>query len=159
MLVLQFTDSLWKDHLLALDRLRQGVGLRGYGQRNPLLEYKREAFQMYQMMAAMRDEQVLKRVLALNAEAIQAAAQSQAAPTSRGPVGAAPRRASDVLGGNGVPAPATPATPATTPKPVAGDETRVFAEQYGVKRNDPCPCGSGKKFKKCCHKPSSRPSA
>jgi len=83
MLVLQFTDSLWKDHLLALDRLRQGVGLRGYGQRNPLLEYKREALQMYLMMSAMRDEQVLTNLLRIDPALAQAASQRPTRQTAR----------------------------------------------------------------------------
>ncbi len=63
MLLLQFTDQLWKDHLLAMDRLRDGIGLRGYGQRNPLLEYKKEGFSMFMMMTALRDESVISRFL------------------------------------------------------------------------------------------------
>ncbi|NCG20405.1 MAG: preprotein translocase subunit SecA [Rhodobacterales bacterium] len=157
MLVLQFTDSLWKDHLLALDRLRQGVGLRGYGQRNPLLEYKREAFHMYQMMSAMRDEQVLRRLLAVDKAQVEAA-KPKPRPTALAANGlsAAPKTLAQVLGG-GMPA-VTAAAAAEEPpsrplaRPPKGDETRVFAEQYGVKRNDPCPCGSEMKFKKCCYK-------
>ena len=83
MLLLQFTDSLWKDHLLALDRLRQGVGLRGYGQRNPLLEYKKEALQMYLMMSAMRDESVLTRLFHTELRTAQAAAEAPGKSTAR----------------------------------------------------------------------------
>ena len=62
MYLLRFTDTLWKNHLLAMDRLRQGVHVRSYGQRNPLLEYKREAYHMYLLMDAMRDEQLLEKL-------------------------------------------------------------------------------------------------
>jgi len=62
-LLLQYTDQHWKDHLLAMDRLRDGIGLRGYGQRNPLLEYKREGTDMFRMMMSMRDEAVISYVL------------------------------------------------------------------------------------------------
>ena len=55
MLLLQHTDQFWKDHLLAMDRLREGIGLRGYGQRNPLLEYKKEGTSMFMMMCSMSD--------------------------------------------------------------------------------------------------------
>jgi preprotein translocase subunit SecA len=153
MLILQLTDQLWKDHLLALDRLRQGVGLRGYGQRNPLLEYKREAFQMFMMMAAMRDEQVLTRLLATDTEVAAAAAGSGTRSTARKMLQGDFKQASEVLGAPApVPAPVpvvqTPVEPVKPPEP--GDEARAFAEEYGVRRNDPCPCGSGRKFKKCC---------
>ncbi|MFT4622931.1 MAG: preprotein translocase subunit SecA, partial [Myxococcota bacterium] len=177
MLVLQFTDQLWKDHLLALDRLRQGVGLRGYGQRNPLLEYKREALQMYLMMSAMRDEEVLKRVFLAQPGLPEAAAASPSRGTARRllgdgqgsgvQLGAAPRAAGDLFGGGAagagssqsdagipevLPVVAPPAAPPPPPKvPEPGDEARAFAALYGVRRNDPCPCGSGKKFKKCCY--------
>jgi preprotein translocase subunit SecA len=179
MLLLQFTDSLWKDHLLALDRLRQGVGLRGYGQRNPLLEYKKEALQMYMMMSAMRDEQVVTRLFHTEVRTAQAAAEQPGKSTARrlekgtfrpahdllsAAAGAA--RASETARAEGpLAVPAEPAPPPEPlppppevnlppPEPVAmpspGEGARLFAHRYGIRRNDPCPCGSGKKFKKCC---------
>jgi preprotein translocase subunit SecA len=172
MLVLQFTDQLWKDHLLAIDRLRQGVGLRGYGQRNPLLEYKREAYHMFLHMEAVRDESVLQRIFFADADAAEAAAANASKSTARriaaNPValkgGVAPQAASKVLAGvgKGVPkassvdpaaiaaAAAAPAQPAPARRPQPGEEARAFALEHGISRNDPCPCGSGKKFKKCC---------
>ncbi|NOY26614.1 MAG: preprotein translocase subunit SecA, partial [Oligoflexia bacterium] len=66
MLLLQFADQFWKDHLLAMDRLRTGIGLRGYGQRNPLLEYKKEGTSMFLLMNSLRDEAVVSRVLRLD---------------------------------------------------------------------------------------------
>jgi preprotein translocase subunit SecA len=170
MLVLQFTDQLWKDHLLALDRLRQGVGLRGYGQRNPLLEYKREALQMYMMMSAMRDEEVLKRIFLAADGVPQAAAAAPGRGTARqlvgggqapgAQVGQSPVAAADLFK-QSAPAAADvvipevqAVAPAAPPKrPAPGDETRAFALKFGVRRNDPCPCGSGQKFKKCCYLP------
>ncbi|MCB9743265.1 MAG: preprotein translocase subunit SecA [Alphaproteobacteria bacterium] len=179
MLILQFTDQYWKDHLLAMDRLRDGIGLRGYGQRNPLLEYKKEGFNMFMLMTALRDEAVVKRVLAVQlspqAEAAsrlssksmarqiaggaleekfaRQAAASQGAPPSAGPqvgmtlpenflAGAAAAAQAEA------PAPPQPAPPPRRPEP--GIEARRFAEEHGMRRNDPCPCGSGNKFKKCC---------
>ena len=73
-LLLHFTDQLWRDHLLAMDRLRDGIGLRGYGQRNPLLEYKKEGFNMFMMMTALRDEAVVSRVLRMEPAATEVAA-------------------------------------------------------------------------------------
>ncbi len=155
MLLLQYTDQLWKDHLLALDRLRQGVGLRGYGQRNPLLEYKREALQMYRMMAAMRDEQMLKSLFNTDLDVAQAAAAQPGKRTARNLATLdTPKRAADVFKKPAPPLPlAAPAAPAAPPPiPAKGAEALSFAEEYGVRRNDPCPCGSGKKLKKCCGK-------
>src|SRR5262249_14003289 len=155
MLLLQFTDTLWKDHLLALDRLRQGVGLRGYGQRNPLLEYKKEALQMYLMMSAMRDEQVVTRLFHTEMRTAQAAAEAPGKSTARGLERGTFRPAAEVLGSTpSQPAVAVPTEPPPAPPvpelvlppsdpqrlPARGDEARLFAHRYGIRRNDPCPC-------------------
>ncbi|MEO0603369.1 MAG: preprotein translocase subunit SecA, partial [Myxococcota bacterium] len=140
MLLLQYTDQLWKDHLLALDRLRQGVGLRGYGQRNPLLEYKREALQMYLMMAAMRDEMVVTQLLHTELELAQAAAESPSKRTARQLAKGNFQPASAVFA-ESAPAPAAPAAPAEPQRiaaPQPGDEARLFAHKFGLRRNDPC---------------------
>ena len=165
MLLLQFTDTLWKDHLLALDRLRQGVGLRGYGQKNPLLEYKKEALQMYMMMSASRDESVVARLVHTDVQVAQAAADAPGKTTARRVAQGTfkPQAAADVIGAAArasaaeVPAPAPPSQPLAVPVPQKGDEARLFAFRFGVGRNDPCPCGSGKKFKKCCYDPAWKP--
>jgi preprotein translocase subunit SecA len=184
MLLLQFTDQLWKDHLLAMDRLRDGIGLRGYGQRNPLLEYKKEGFGMFQMMGAMRDEAVVSRILRLqlNPE-VEAAAGAggkqqarklaQATNPQLQQKGAAP---ADAGGVRGLEAPDVDAeeamrrlaerqqqaqaaamlvaqearAKAEAERPAKGLEAKVYGERNNIKRNDPCPCGSGQKFKKCC---------
>ncbi|MCB9675429.1 MAG: preprotein translocase subunit SecA [Alphaproteobacteria bacterium] len=154
MLILQFTDDLWKDHLLALDRLRQGVGLRGYGQRNPLLEYKREALQMYLMMNAMRDELLLTNLVHAQAEVAQqasgarnqkATARRLAASNFQMPEEEAP----NLLDQLPLAQPVFDAGP--PPMPAKGIDARRFGLVHGVRRNDPCPCGSGQKFKKCCY--------
>ncbi len=179
MLLLQFTDSLWKDHLLALDRLRQGVGLRGYGQRNPLLEYKREALQMYLQMSAMRDEMVVTRLFHLDPAVAQAAAGAQSKQTAKklqagnfkpaadlmtAAARAARAKEAGLLPAEAAaapvaepepepppppPMPEPPRAPVRPPQP--GEEARLFAHQFQLRRNDPCPCGSGKKYKKCCY--------
>ena len=185
MLLLQRTDQFWKDHLLAMDRLRDGIGLRGYGQRNPLLEYKREGTDMFMLMNSLRDEAVISQLLRLEMspdqqvpEASKANAQRLAAggllggaggpPRPQLPaVGAAPFRApsaADLAGvrppqptappaGMAAPAGFAPPPKAAPPRrPQKGAEARAFALEHGLRRNDPCPCGSGKKFKKCCYK-------
>ncbi|MBX2803793.1 MAG: SEC-C domain-containing protein, partial [Myxococcales bacterium] len=161
MLLLQGTDSLWKDHLLALDRLRQGVGLRGYGQRNPLLEYKREALQMYLMMSAMRDEMLINRLFNTDVQLAQAAAESPGKATARklekgtfSPKPAGEMLAAAASAASAAPKPlAVPAAPEVK-RPAPGEEARLFAHQLNLRRNDPCPCGSGKKYKRCCYDPA-----
>ena len=158
-MILHFTDSHWKDHLLAMDRLRHGVSLRGYGQQNPLLEYKREGTEMFMLMNSLRDEAVLSNILRFNAEmllpsvstsrqatqnildAVGDNAEEDEGPLSR-PVGRAPLR--------------------TLPQaelrlPAKGIEAKRFAETHGIDKNDPCPCGSGTKYKKCCQKAVEEP--
>ena len=153
MLLLQFADQFWKDHLLAMDRLRDGIGLRGYGQRNPLLEYKKEAFQMFQLMNSLRDEAVVSRLLRIQMQAAETAAsapsKSMAKRLSSGEL-------DDELGGADEPPPEYEPLPVLTSAPARelpakGAETRLFALENGIRRNDPCPCGSGLKFKKCCY--------
>ena len=156
MLLLRTTDDLWRGHLLAIDRLRQGVGIRGYGQRNPLLEYKREAYQMFLMMAAARDEMVLQRLMTAAPPPPPALQPSSVQGLPQVRMTSAPEdAASAALAGDGAAAlfgldmPEEPAPPPPR-RPEPGDEARAFAEAYGIKKNDPCPCGSGQKFKKCC---------
>src|SRR4029079_692084 len=69
--ILSYTDQFWKDHLLAMDRLRDGIGLRGYGQRNPLLEYKKEGFNMFLLMASLRDEAIVSTLLLTPQEGLE----------------------------------------------------------------------------------------
>ena len=112
---LQTIDRLWIDHLDAMDDLREGVGLRGYGQQDPLVEYKKEAFQSFERLMNTIDSEVVRRVFR-----VQVANQ-----------------------------------PAVRPRPVG--QTPLRPEVSGLRRgkklgrNDPCPCGSGKKYKKCCY--------
>ncbi len=136
MLLLQYTDQLWKDHLLAMDRLRDGIGLRGYGQRNPLLEYKKEGFNMFMMMNALRDEYVVSRFLRVELQP-----QPQAAEPAQEAAAQVPRTIQ-----------APPPAAAVVQRPAPGQEAREWAQEHGVGRNDPCPCGSGRKYKKCCLK-------
>jgi preprotein translocase subunit SecA len=155
MLVLQFADQFWKDHLLAMDRLRDGIGLRGYGQRNPLLEYKKEAFEMYQLMNSLRDEAVVSRLLRMQMQVAETAAAAPGKAMAR-------RMASGALDDE-LAEPVAPVAPQRLPDavrfeappqralPAKGAEARLFALEHGVRRNDPCPCGSGQKFKKCCY--------
>ncbi len=144
-LLLQILDHLWKDHLLQLDHLRQGIHLRGYGQKDPLNEYKREAFNLFEgLLTNLRQTvtQVLSHLEIRAAQSEQAAEAEEepmlAATGTDGPSAPAPRRSS---GGGGASVAA-----------VAGGGGQAAAGQARsakVPRNAPCPCGSGKKYKHC----------
>ena len=134
-------DTQWKDHLLSIDHLKEGIGLRGYGQRDPLTEYKKEAFDLFQDMVERTKALVVERLFKV--QIVRDAPMDLPAVTawattheSRGALPAQPGAA---------PAPA-PAMPRPAPKPAAAPRTPT-GEKLG--RNDPCFCGSGKKYKKC----------
>ncbi len=135
MVLLHIIDSRWKDHLYSMDSLKEGIGLRGYGQRDPLIEYKREAYEMFESLTARIKEGVsefifkveivkepsLERVLVGSPQAGQPAL-----------VGAAQRREPGNL------------------NQVQKGHIPYQRKKLRIGRNDPCPCGSGKKYKYCC---------
>jgi preprotein translocase subunit SecA len=146
MLLLQHTDQFWKDHLLAMDRLREGIGLRGYGQRNPLLEYKKEGTNMYMLMTSLRDEAVISQLLRMElAEDETVPEVSKSAAKKMVKTGAVNASTASPVPAN-KPAPAKP----RPKRPLAGAQALAAAQELGLSRNDPCPCGSGRKLKKCC---------
>jgi preprotein translocase subunit SecA len=149
-LLLQIFDAVWKEHLLALDHLRQGIGLRAYGQRDPLNEYKSEAFALFN---AMLDE-MKERVTMLLARVEIGQEPPQVAP-ARGPVQmveshpdpamalAAAEPVYEMAGG------AEPMRVTSTPIRAERVDPNDPSTWRGTPRNAPCPCGSGKKFKHC----------
>ncbi len=161
-LMLQIVDQQWKDHLYSLDHLKEGIGLRGYGQRDPLVEYKKESFALFQDMRRRIEEEVvrylwwLKPVVERDGEA--AAVPSRPAPRRQAraqlqqPLVTAGLdfRRSRAGGSAAAVADAVPRDRA--PARVGGDDApikTVKREEPKIGRNDPCWCGSGKKFKKC----------
>ena len=124
MVLLQVIDHHWKDHLLGMDQLRDGIGLRGYGQKDPLIEYKREGFDMFAGMMGRIKGDALDRLYHVQA------VRGEAPPPPPPPVMAPPKL-----------------TLNRGDEPIAAKT--VHREQDKVGRNDPCPCGSGKKYKKC----------
>jgi len=121
--MLQTVDSLWKDHLLSMDHLKEGIGLRGYAQQNPLIVYKKEGYELFQGMIDRIQEEtlgILYRIQIAEPQRIDAMRQ--------------PRQQQMVFSGGGE---------SVKKKP----QTRSSGK---VGRNAPCPCGSGKKYKKCC---------
>jgi len=150
-ILLQHLDSAWREHLAALDHLRQGIHLRGYAQKDPKQEYKREAFALFeQLLARVRDDVtglLMSVEIASEEEAERAAAEAEAA---REAAAAAAARHMHFTHAD------SPQTPefeeATSPEPraqAAPEVTTVRRETPKVGRNEPCPCGSGKKFKSC----------
>ena len=144
-LLLQMLDAVWKEHLLALDHLRQGIGLRAYGQRDPLNEYKSEAFSMFNAMLDDLKERVttmLARV-EIGQEPPPPVFEPQfGALQYSDPAGQAQYAGGDVLEAER-PRPALARTPDPSVDPADPSTWRT------VSRNAPCPCGSGKKFKHC----------
>jgi preprotein translocase subunit SecA len=121
--MLQTVDNLWKDHLLSMDHLKEGIGLRGYAQQNPLIVYKKEGYEMFQDMIQRIKEETLGILYRIQI------AESQQLEDFR-----QPKQQQLAFSGGGEPERKKP--------------TKRSSEKIG--RNAPCPCGSGKKYKKCC---------
>jgi preprotein translocase subunit SecA len=132
MVLLGTIDHLWKDHLLAMDHLRDGIGLQGYGQKDPLVEYKKQGFKFFEMMMAQITGDVVRKLFA-----VQITAESSEAFE-----GEEIHEAPVLEAGNPRMLSAAEALKGLAPLPKGTDLS-------GVGRNDDCPCGSGKKFKKC----------
>ncbi|RJQ14192.1 MAG: preprotein translocase subunit SecA [Nitrospiraceae bacterium] len=122
MILLQVLDSQWKDHLLSMDHLKEGVGLRGYGQRDPLVEYKKEAFEIFSDLSGRVASEVAARLMKIQVAKEDAVEKKFAARPAR------------MLYGRG------------------GEDAKpqTVLKDRKIGRNDPCICGSGKKYKKCC---------
>jgi preprotein translocase subunit SecA len=198
--MLSVLDGLWKDHLLAMDHLKEGIGLRGYAQQDPLVAYKKESFEMFEAMMLRFQEDTARHLFRMQIigpdgtpiETLDQVPRPPADPNSPGPLFDAPPSgppASPALSSGSAaapapeaaakPAPARAAVPVPTRAPATtidrlekefqqrkkreldqaraagsaaangsnGNAPRVTGEKVG--RNDPCPCGSGKKYKKC----------
>jgi preprotein translocase subunit SecA len=124
LITLQTVDQRWREHLLAMDHLKEGIGLRGYAQQNPLIEYKREGLDMFQeMIEKIKVEtiQMLFRIQVATQEETEQLEEAQQQPMyfSHG-------------------------------DSAAGSKRKPVKKAAKIGRNQPCPCGSGKKYKKCC---------
>jgi preprotein translocase subunit SecA len=116
--LLRTVDTHWMDHIDAMDQLRQGIGLRAYAQKDPVVAYTNEGFEMFDAMVAQIREEAVKGLLRVAVRKAPVVRQQVAKPVD------------------------TPAPEGNAPK------KKLAAEKIG--RNDPCPCGSGKKYKNCC---------
>ena len=146
--MLQIVDTQWKDHLYSLDHLKEGIGLRGYAQRDPLVEYKRESFGLFQAMKERIDMEMVRYLWRLR-PVVQGESPDAARPVPR-------QRAPVTLNDPGAGGAAFAGAPAAGRRPqparTGGDDAKVRTVRRDapkVGRNDPCPCGSGKKYKKC----------
>ena len=167
-IMLSVLDQLWKDHLLAMDHLKEGIGLRGYGQHDPLVEYKKESFDMFEAMMESFEEQTVRYLYQM--QILDAGGHDLLSSTRDVPEGATPLAA--VPGGGNGDAPRKRSSVSTSLDEVEAqfhrrkkrelEEAQMassLSESNAVQqlvrgdkvgRNDPCPCGSGKKYKKCC---------
>ncbi len=135
--MLQVVDQQWKDHLLAIDHLKEGIGLRGYGQRDPLVEYKKESFELFTVMKERIEDQIVQYLFRL--QPVLREGEGEMTEERREPVPLPKRSAPNVNYSYGAAA-------------SGGADAKVETVQRQapkVGRNDPCPCGSGKKYKKC----------
>jgi preprotein translocase subunit SecA len=126
MIMLQVVDAQWKDHLLAMDHLKEGIGLRGYGQRDPLVEYKRESFDMFEAMMDRVEDETLRYLFLMRTPEEEEEMIRQYQRRKR-----REQAQMQMLGAG------------------AGEKPKQVIRKEKVGRNDPCPCGSGKKYKKC----------
>jgi preprotein translocase subunit SecA len=175
MIMLSVIDQQWKDHLLSMDHLKEGIGLRGYGQHDPLVEYKKESFDMFEAMMQRFQEdtvrylylmQILERPADPGPGGASSSGQAPSAPDGQAPEPGVPAQHGG--DGNGRRPPKMVSTSADELEEAfmrrkrreleqarmagAGDTPQVqqvVRGQEKVGRNDPCPCGSGKKYKKC----------
>ena len=126
MIMLQVVDAQWKDHLLAMDHLKEGIGMRGYGQHDPLVEYKRESFEMFEAMMDRVEDDTLRYLFLMRTPDEEEEMIRQYQQRKR-----REQREMQMVGAGAVEKP----------------QQVIRREKIG--RNDPCPCGSGKKYKKC----------
>jgi preprotein translocase subunit SecA len=124
LVTLQTVDQRWREHLLAMDHLKEGIGLRGYAQQNPLIEYKREGLDMFQEMVEQIKGEILQMLFRIQVATQEETEQLQEAQQQ------------PILLSHG--------------ESAAGSKRKPARRSAKVGRNQPCPCGSGKKYKKCC---------
>ena len=155
--MLRIIDVRWMNHLQAMDYLKTGIGLRAFGQRDPLVEYKEEAHRAFAELTASMYEDFLRTLLRLQVAAAPAAQQDDEKSPLDGRVSySSPEAAlSQSMASGARRAPAKRAAAGAPPKPAAPSKPKTYRKDEdddpyaNVGRNDPCPCGSGKKFKKC----------
>jgi preprotein translocase subunit SecA len=132
-IMLQAIDHHWKDHLLSVDQLKEGIGLRGYGQKDPKIEYQKEAYQMFIEMLDRIKKDTVEKLFAIQ---IAKEKETQEIKLERKQTFVMSRGGESAQGGGG--------------ETENGKGVTIRREGKKIGRNDPCPCGSGKKYKRCC---------
>jgi preprotein translocase subunit SecA len=167
-IILDVVDSQWKDHLLSLDHLKEGIGLRGYGQKDPLVEFKKEAFILFEDMMARIDNETIRYLFHIQLQQNeQPPSDGARRPRPSQPPHQPPSAAAAVASAA---ARASEEPPAQLPGfaremerrqqrqqrelqyqtgPAQAEAPKPVRTGAKVGRNDPCPCGSGKKYKRC----------
>ena len=166
MIMLHVIDNQWKDHLLSMDHLKEGIGLRGYGQKDPLVEYKKESFMLFQDMMDRIEDETIRYLFFLQPVSDERRRLSCRSPPRK-------RKRKKKRRGHGRSRSSAQRLAAQCSMQdftrniqrkkeremaelqfVGGDSTasrqKTVVKSAKVGRNDPCPCGSGKKYKKCC---------
>jgi len=179
MVMLSVIDGLWKDHLLSMDHLKEGIGLRGYAQQDPLVAYKKESFDMFEAMMLKFQEDTVRflfrmQIIGPDGQPVNAAPQPRREVPAAPPVASSAHPIAGVNGNGRLEAPREIAVPTRAPQTTIDQLEKEFAKKKQrelahasmaggsaatqpsqrrtgdkVGRNDPCPCGSGKKYKKC----------
>ncbi len=150
--ILRTIDQKWQDHLYMMDQLREGINLRAYGQKNPLIEYKHEGFAMFESMMLETNKETLKRIFRTNlsnvgVESMQPENKTRNLQTKKN---------QDILSGLTATPPKqtsqnAPSFPGAPPQSIVPNQKKEpIKVEKKIGRNEPCPCGSGKKYKKCC---------
>jgi preprotein translocase subunit SecA len=155
--LLHVLDRNWKDHLYEIDALKEGIGLRGYGQRDPLVEFKREAYVLFEDLLTNIDREVVRNLFGLRFRSEEERRKEATVPTARAykPDVSTPE---PMMAQTPEPGPGMAqqsASPLERPYQMPVERPRLETFQRSadkVRRNDPCPCGSGKKYKACCGK-------
>jgi len=139
---LQSLDNGWREHLLTMDRLKEGIGLRGYGQKDPLVEYKREGFDLFERFMEEVEENVVQVTGSVREVSVE---NSDEAPNFDSLDYSYPDESGDPVMASGF----FPAPWEQTPVALSAGPDSSGSREGKIGRNDPCPCGSGKKYKKC----------
>ena len=150
--ILRTIDEKWQDHLYTMDQIREGIGLRAYGQKNPLIEYKQEGYAMFEIMMEETNKETLKRIFRtdltrIGQSNIQASKNTQNLKTSKNQnilssLATPPQQTNQNIT---PPQMTSPTQNTVTP----GMKRQPMQVEKKIGRNEPCPCGSGKKYKKC----------
>lgn len=145
-LLLYTLDDRWKDHLLDMDHLREGINLRGYAQKDPILEYQQESFRIFETMFFQVKQEFLEKIHRVQIQATPNESPEEVTQTSREEIS---KRMEELERDRAERAKKLNFVASSSPNETAEKPSTVKRELPKVGRNDPCPCGSGKKYKKC----------